>query len=114
VAETGAAFAFKAAASNRLKAVPSERSAAFVSRLEMDEAFRSELMAPLGGVAEYNNLDGLRILARNGEIVHFRPSGNAPELRVYVEAATAERAERLLAWGLAQAERQTASLPTGG
>jgi phosphomannomutase len=36
----------------------------------------------------------------SGDIVHFRPSGNAPELRCYTEAATPERAEELLEWGL--------------
>ena len=107
LAAIGDAFAFKAAASNRLKDVATDRSAAFVARLQQDEAFRSELMAPLGGVAGVNSRDGLRITAKNGEVVHFRPSGNAPELRVYVEAATAERAESLLDWGLTQSARAT-------
>lgn len=103
--QVGAAFSFKAAASNRLQNIVTERSAAFVARLQQDEAFRSELMAPLGGVAGLTTLDGLRMTAINGEVVHFRPSGNAPELRVYVEADTTERAQRLLAWGLAVAQQ---------
>jgi phosphomannomutase len=108
LAEVGADFAFKAAASNRLKNVATDRSAAFVARLLAEEALRSEFMAPLGGAAGHDSRDGLRILANNGEVVHFRPSGNAPELRIYVEAETQERAQDLLAWGLAQAERHTA------
>ncbi|HEV2563892.1 MAG TPA: phosphomannomutase [Microvirga sp.] len=112
LAEIGAAFAFKAAASNRLKDVATDKSAAFVAQLQQDEAFRSDLMAPLGGVAEVNARDGLRIKANNGEVVHFRPSGNAPELRVYVEAVTADRAEGLLEWGLAVAQRQVAAAHT--
>ncbi|QRM32053.1 phosphomannomutase [Microvirga sp. VF16] len=103
LAEIGATFAFKAAASNRLQNVETDKSTAFVSRLQQDGAFLSELMTPLGGVAGVNSCDGLRITAKNGEVVHFRPSGNAPELRVYVEATTPERAESLLAWGLAEA-----------
>lgn len=106
LAEVGAGFAFKAAASNRLKNVPGERSGAFLKRLQQDEAFREDLMEPLGGVAALDGKDGLRLTARNGQVVHFRASGNAPELRVYVEAPTPERAEGLLEWGLAQAERQ--------
>jgi len=106
--EVGAAFAFKAAASNRLKNVPSESSSAFLTRLLQDEAFREDLMGALGGVAGIDGQDGVRLSARNGEVVHFRASGNAPELRVYVEAPTHGRAERLLEWGLAQAERQVA------
>ena len=105
LAEIGAAFSFKAAASNRLKDVATDKSAAFVSRLQQDEAFLSELMAPLEGVAGVNSRDGLRIMAKNGEVVHFRPSGNAPELRVYVEAMTPARAESLLDWGLTEAKR---------
>jgi phosphomannomutase len=56
-------------------------------------------------VAGVNSRDGLRITANNGEVVHFRPSGNAPELRVYVEALTEDRAEGLLEWGLAVARQ---------
>jgi phosphomannomutase len=33
----------------------------------------------------------------NGDTVHFRQSGNAPEMRVYVETGSAEGTERLLA-----------------
>jgi phosphomannomutase len=105
--EIGHGFGFKAAASNRLQKVATERSAAFVFRLEQDEAFLAEVLAPLGGVAGQDSRDGLRIMAKNGEVVHFRPSGNAPELRVYVEAATPERAESLLGWGLQVAEQHT-------
>ncbi len=54
-----------------------------------------------------NARDGLRISANNGEVVHFGPSGNEPELRVYVEAATRERADCLLNWGLSVAEQHT-------
>ena len=39
--------------------------------------------------------DGLRATLKSGDILHVRPSGNAPELRCYAEAETAERAERL-------------------
>jgi phosphomannomutase len=100
LAEIGADFAFKAAASNRLKNISTEKSAAFVTRLQQEETFRSAVLAPLGGVASVDAQDGLRIMAKNGEVVHFRPSGNAPELRVYVEAATQMRAKHLLTWGL--------------
>jgi phosphomannomutase len=106
LSEIGAAFSFKAAVSNRLKDVATDKSAAFVSQLQGDDAFRSELMAPLGGVAGINSSDGLRMTAKNGEVVHFRPSGNAPELRVYVEAMTQERADELLTWGLTVAQQQ--------
>jgi phosphomannomutase len=105
--EIGLAFEFKAAASNCLKNVPTETSAAFVSRLKEDDGLQSEVLASVGGIAEHDTSDGLRMIAKNGEVIHFRPSGNAPELRVYVEAATQERATELLIWGLAFAEQHT-------
>lgn len=40
--------------------------------------------------------DGLRVLLANGEVVHLRPSGNAPEFRCYCEASTPDRAEVLV------------------
>jgi phosphomannomutase len=39
--------------------------------------------------------------------LHMRPSGNAPELRLYAEAESPERAEALLSQGL---ERLRAAL----
>lgn len=107
LAEVGGAFRFKAAASNRLTSVASEKSSAFLWRLRHDTPFLEDLLSSLGGVATVDQQDGLRLTAKNHEVVHFRASGNAPELRVYVEAATQERAKRLLEWGLAQAQRHT-------
>ena len=43
---------------------------------------------------------GLRFGLASGDTVHYRASGNAPELRCYVEGITPERAEELLKWGL--------------
>jgi phosphomannomutase len=47
-----------------------------------------------------NDVDGVRVTLRTGEIVHLRPSGNAPELRCYAEADTPGRARELCGWGL--------------
>ena len=43
-----------------------------------------------------NFLDGVRAGLATGEIVHVRPSGNAPELRVYATADSPERADELV------------------
>ncbi len=53
-----------------------------------------------------DRLDGLRFELNDGSVVHYRASGNAPELRCYVEAQTRERAFELLAWGLEAARIQ--------
>jgi len=39
--------------------------------------------------------DGVRLFFENHEVIHFRPSGNAPEFRCYTEADSLERAEEL-------------------
>ena len=48
-----------------------------------------------GGIAKMNFLDGVRMYFSNGEIAHMRPSGNSPQLRIYSEATTQERAEEI-------------------
>ncbi len=40
-----------------------------------------------------------------GEVLHLRPSGNAPEFRVYAEASSPGRAEAMVAAGLAAVAR---------
>ena len=50
-----------------------------------------------GRVASLNRTDGLRITFANEEIIHLRPSGNAPEFRCYAEAKTDERAKAITA-----------------
>jgi phosphomannomutase len=52
-----------------------------------------------GSVAWVNWLDGVRVCFSGGDIVHIRPSGNAPELRVYAVADTPERARRITELG---------------
>jgi phosphomannomutase len=42
-----------------------------------------------------NRTDGLRIIFDIQEIVHLRPSGNAPEFRCYTEADRPERAQEM-------------------
>jgi phosphomannomutase len=83
-------------ASDRLQAVPTETSAQILLGLAASSAAINELLGSFGGSsAGLDQTDGLRISLDNGEIVHFRPSGNAPELRCYAEAASQERAELL-------------------
>lgn len=50
----------------------------------------------LSGIKRVDHTDGLRIYFDNDDIVHIRPSGNAPELRCYSESCTQERADWLV------------------
>jgi phosphomannomutase len=92
-------------ASDRLQDFPTETSRALLSALAASTAAVDSLLAGLGGTSVGQDLtDGLRIFLDNGEIVHFRPSGNAPELRCYAEAASQERAGFLVREGLQRME----------
>lgn len=84
--------------SERLKEIPTEDSNALLARLQ--EGSQSEILRRLtamfgevSGIASaYDTTDGLRITFVDGDVLHLRPSGNAPELRCYTESSTAERA----------------------
>jgi phosphomannomutase len=84
-------------ASDRIQNFPVANSRALLDRLQSDDtAYRSLWGNELGSVTGRDLTDGLRLRFENGEIVHLRPSGNAPELRCYAEAGSTERAEALV------------------
>ncbi len=83
-------------ASDRLQFFPADLSKKILEDLAVSTLAVNELLSPLAVVvAEVDLTDGLRATLNNGEIIHFRPSGNAPELRCYAEAAHQVRAETL-------------------
>lgn len=49
-----------------------------------------------GSIVKMNFLDGVRIKFGNYDIVHFRPSGNAPEFRCYANADSQRRADEIV------------------
>lgn len=82
--------------SDRLQDFPTQESRALVERLLAEPAVASEMLAPQSGeVVAIDTMDGLRMTFANGDIVHLRPSGNAPELRCYAESESVERATEL-------------------
>jgi phosphomannomutase len=99
VAEIVAALPLQHALADRLQDVSGERSGAFLKRLGEDRAYAEQVFAP-HGISDFSDIDGLQFRTSSGDMVHFRASGNAPELRVYVEGSSPERAADLLAWGL--------------
>jgi phosphomannomutase len=83
-------------ASDRLQDFATDRSRDLIARLAQDTDQAGLLLAPQSGqLAHVDTTDGLRVTFTNGDIVHLRPSGNAPELRCYAEASTQEAAEAL-------------------
>ena len=83
-------------ASDRLQSFPTEESAALLKALQHDQLQATQVMAPkAGNIASVDLTDGLRATFSNGDIVHLRPSGNAPELRCYAESDTQAKAQSL-------------------
>ncbi|MFC0590343.1 phosphomannomutase [Novosphingobium aquiterrae] len=87
--------------SNRIEAFPTATSRAILAQLEsgseaeqlarIEAAFGAVAGTPVGT----DRTDGLRITFESGDVIHLRPSGNAPELRCYTEARDAHRARDL-------------------
>jgi phosphomannomutase len=50
----------------------------------------------LGDLEGVDQTDGVRMSFSSGRVVHIRPSGNAPELRCYVEADSDGSAREVL------------------
>jgi phosphomannomutase len=83
-------------ASDRIQQVPTVASGRLIETLSQDARQAEELMAPASGpVIARDVTDGLRLTFGTGDVVHLRPSGNAPELRCYAEADTQARAQAL-------------------
>jgi len=98
-------------ASERLESFPLESSRDLLRQLASMETLQ-QFLAPFGRVASIDETDGLRARMDSGEIIHLRPSGNAPELRCYSEAASHDRATAIVAATLEKA-RAFASTGTG-
>ncbi len=96
-----ASFRLPAAAADRLENFPVETSAALMAELRSGPQALAAFLAPIGTPAGTSDIDGLRVTLEDGRIIHFRPSGNAPEMRCYVEAGDEAAAQGLLAEGLA-------------
>ena len=90
-------------ASERLQNMPTAISEQRLAALRAPGgmAVAEDLFGALcGAPAGMDFTDGVRMTFAGSDVVHLRPSGNAPELRVYVEAATPARAAELVAAGM--------------
>lgn len=99
-------YGFRIALSDRLQNVAQEKTAAFLSVITQEEA-RLRLFPLTDAIIRLETIDGVKLFFASGNAVHYRASGNAPELRCYVEAATREQAAELLTMGLEVARTVT-------
>ncbi|MBB4066428.1 phosphomannomutase [Gellertiella hungarica] len=95
-----AEYRLPVADADRLENFPQEASSALMAHLRASPANLQAFLAPVGQVSGISDIDGLRVTLGDRSVIHFRPSGNAPEMRCYVEAADAAAARALLAKGL--------------
>ncbi len=51
-------------------------------------------------IVRINVLDGVRVYFHNGDVAHVRPSGNAPQLRIYANSDSQARADQIVDLGL--------------
>jgi phosphomannomutase len=78
--------------SNRLTEFPKELSKKLLEKLKSNP---KRLLKDLE-IIDINQIDGLRITFDNDVIIHLRPSGNAPELRCYVETDNQQYSDELV------------------
>ncbi len=88
-------------ASERLQNFPIERSNRLLAKFsDKNEEVNKEAILnffgkTFGKIIKIDRTDGIRIYFENDEIIHLRPSGNAPEFRCYNEAADEKRVKEL-------------------
>lgn len=83
--------------SDRIKNFATEKSLAILDRgIQNSEHLLKQLGFYDLVVIDIDNTDGVRFVLSNKNIIHLRPSGNAPELRCYAEAEKMEEAITLV------------------
>jgi phosphomannomutase len=88
-------------ASDRLQQVPLSKSKPLLRLAAKDpDVFLNQLGLVNKSVTKVDLTDGVRLTCTDGDIVHLRPSGNAPELRCYGESNTVAKTEFLVTTAL--------------
>ncbi|HEY7816807.1 MAG TPA: hypothetical protein VIG29_01205, partial [Vicinamibacteria bacterium] len=90
-----------------IDAFPARASRAILKRFSSEEDARelSLYFTPelgFGRIVRSDRTDGIRLYFEGGDIAHIRPSGNAPQLRIYAVAGTQERANEIVSLALAE------------
>lgn len=96
LSEIARAYKLPFTASDRLENFATETSVEILDYLRASDANLASFLKEIGEVSSRTDIDGLRVALSDRRVVHFRASGNAPEIRCYVEAATETAAAELL------------------
>tara|TARA_R110000744_G_scaffold346512_2_gene452032 strand:- start:2975 stop:4468 length:1494 start_codon:yes stop_codon:yes gene_type:complete len=88
--------------SDRIKGIPTDVSRQIIADIKTSKAKQTELLSAIAqegevlAVISIDETDGLRMTLNSGDIIHLRPSGNAPELRCYGESHEPLRAQNIV------------------
>ncbi len=107
MAELGAALPQRVTASGRLQGLVPAITAPLLEQLAQGgPAVATKLLSEVvGRVVTIDLTDGVRLTTSVEDVVHLRPSGNAPELRCYAESHSHSRAHQLVSDTLAWVQR---------
>ncbi|MGR3294228.1 MAG: phosphomannomutase, partial [Candidatus Scalindua sp.] len=87
--------------SDRLENFSQEQSRSILDKFNTGDVTKDNVRATdifgelCGNCCCIDRTDGVRMTFDSEEVIHLRPSGNAPEFRVYNEAATEDRVKEL-------------------
>ncbi len=91
---------------DRVKDVARDAGAAFLQQIAGSADFRKAFDARIASPVTTDQLDGVRMQFEDGSTIHFRQSGNAPEMRCYVETSNEKTTQALLAAMMARLKAQ--------
>jgi phosphomannomutase len=101
ISELAADLPRRYTASDRLENFSQEQSRSILDEFNTGDVAKDNVRATdifgklCGNCCCIDRTDGVRMVFDNEEVIHLRPSGNAPEFRVYNEAATEDRVKEL-------------------
>jgi phosphomannomutase len=88
---------------SRRDAMPTPLAESATAHWQRCKATLSRFYTPVlgfGDIVRINVLDGVRVYFHNGDVAHVRPSGNAPQLRIYAISDSQARADQIVELGL--------------
>ncbi len=95
VSEIVASLPHRFTSSVLAKNCPPEKSQKILQKVSADPATFLNSITPNAKIRTIDTLDGFRITNDQNQVIHLRPSGNAPEFRCYTEANDQEIADKL-------------------
>lgn len=85
---------------DKLTGISMEKSREIINKLSSNKLENYLLPYNFTKVTKIDYTDGLRVVFSNNDVLHFRPSGNAPEFRCYANADSPARAREIVSRGL--------------